>query len=261
MKSLAVAIVLFVAIGCAGFAAGPLRIFIRSGAKTHGPGMHDHPKFLAEWTKLLNDRGAKCEGGTQFPSLDQLAATDVLIIYTADGGDLNPEQRGALSSYLERGGGLVVLLDGVCGHDPQWWKTIVGAAWEYGHTAYRYTKLTVLPRDSNHPILKGVLPFELDDEVYDGLHIVPKARVLAVCDFPMKTANPNAAPTTRTIPQMWTFEKEKYRAFTWIQGLRTKTLDVPQYRAIVMRGIAWSGKQSDVNILCTKEELESLSKH
>ena len=26
----------------------PLRVFIRSGPKTHGPGAHDHPRFLAE---------------------------------------------------------------------------------------------------------------------------------------------------------------------------------------------------------------------
>ncbi len=26
----------------------PLRVFIRSGQKTHSPGAHDHPRFLAE---------------------------------------------------------------------------------------------------------------------------------------------------------------------------------------------------------------------
>ena len=29
-------------------AGEPLRIFIRSGPKTHGPGAHDHPRFLRE---------------------------------------------------------------------------------------------------------------------------------------------------------------------------------------------------------------------
>jgi hypothetical protein len=31
-------------------AAQPLRVFIRGGVKTHGPGQHDHPRFLGEWT-------------------------------------------------------------------------------------------------------------------------------------------------------------------------------------------------------------------
>ena len=43
-------------------AAEPLRVFIRAGIKTHGPGQHDHPRFLGEWTKLLTERGAKVEG-------------------------------------------------------------------------------------------------------------------------------------------------------------------------------------------------------
>jgi hypothetical protein len=100
-------------------AAESLRVFIRSGAKTHGAGMHDHPKFLADWTKLLTERGAQCEGANRFPTAEQLARTDVLLIYSADGGDLAPEQRFALKDFLSRGGGLVTLLDGVCGHDPQ----------------------------------------------------------------------------------------------------------------------------------------------
>ena len=58
-------------------AAEPLRIFIRSGEKTHGPGCHDHPAFLKDWTKLLNERGAKATGGDNFPTAEQLSTTDV----------------------------------------------------------------------------------------------------------------------------------------------------------------------------------------
>ena len=45
----------------------PLRVFIRGGVKTHGPGQHDHPRFLAEWKTLLNERGAKADGAMEFP--------------------------------------------------------------------------------------------------------------------------------------------------------------------------------------------------
>jgi hypothetical protein len=41
-------------------AAAPLRIFLRGGAKTHGPagnGLHDHEHWLADWQKLLATRG------------------------------------------------------------------------------------------------------------------------------------------------------------------------------------------------------------
>ncbi|HEX5222414.1 MAG TPA: ThuA domain-containing protein [Verrucomicrobiae bacterium] len=238
--------------------AEPLRVFIRSGAKTHGPGMHEHPKFLGEWTKVLNERGARCEGGNQFPTAEQLAQTDVLLIYTADGGDLKPDQRAALTNFLKRGGGLVTLLDGVCGHDPHWWKMIVGAAWEYNHTKWRYTKLTMRVRDHTHPITAGAADFDLDDEVYDGLHTIPEVRVLADAEFVLKPSGTNSTASTKTIPQMWTLETNGYRAFTWIQGLRLKTFDVPQYRALLLRGIAWVGRRQDVNEFCTAAELAAL---
>ena len=53
----------------------PLRLFLRAGVKTHGPaenGLHDHPRFLADFTQLLADRGAKVEGAMAFPSGEQL---------------------------------------------------------------------------------------------------------------------------------------------------------------------------------------------
>ncbi|MFN9409353.1 MAG: hypothetical protein ACK6AY_08520, partial [Akkermansiaceae bacterium] len=61
-------------------AAEPLRVFIRSGEKTHRPGCHDYPAFLKDWTKLLTDRGAKVDGGNAFPTKEQLAQTDVVIL-------------------------------------------------------------------------------------------------------------------------------------------------------------------------------------
>ena len=61
----------------------PLRVFIRGGVKTHGPGQHDHPRFLAEWKTLLNERGAKADGAMEFPTAEQLENTDVLVIYAA----------------------------------------------------------------------------------------------------------------------------------------------------------------------------------
>jgi len=46
----------------------PLRVFIRSGPKSHGPGAHDYPRFLKEWVPLLNARGARATGAEAFPT-------------------------------------------------------------------------------------------------------------------------------------------------------------------------------------------------
>src|SRR6266498_3045088 len=77
-------------------AAQPLRVFIRGGVKTHGPGQHDHPRFLSEWKDLLNQRGAQADGAMEFPTAAQLEQTDVLLMFAAEAGTISPAQREAL---------------------------------------------------------------------------------------------------------------------------------------------------------------------
>src|SRR5262245_16803658 len=81
-------------------AAQPLRVFIRAGVKTHGPGQHDHPRFLAEWKEMLNQRGAKADGAMDFPTDEQLQQTDVLVMFAAEAGTIAPDQRQALDRFL-----------------------------------------------------------------------------------------------------------------------------------------------------------------
>src|SRR6266704_433739 len=95
----------------------PLRVFIRAGVKTHGPNQHDHPRFLAEWKTILAERGLKADGALEFPSAAQLENTDVLIIYAQDGMNIVGEQRASLEKFLQKGGGVVVIHDGVVSAD------------------------------------------------------------------------------------------------------------------------------------------------
>jgi hypothetical protein len=104
----------------------PLRIYIRSGPKSHAPGAHDYPRFLKEWVPLLNERGAKATGGDTFPTREQLAETDVVILHKQEAGNIDEPDRKNLNEYLARGGGLVVIHAGLVSRDPDWFKTIVG---------------------------------------------------------------------------------------------------------------------------------------
>src|SRR5262245_36876376 len=102
----------------------PLRVFIRSGPKTHGPGAHDYPRFLKEWVALLDQRGAKAAGAEAFPTRAQLAQTDVLVLHAQDAGTIaNAVDRTNLRDFLARGGGLVVIHAGSVSNDPDWFKT------------------------------------------------------------------------------------------------------------------------------------------
>src|SRR5687768_18577901 len=81
--------------------ADPLRIFIRSGPKSHGPGAHDYPRFLQEWVPLLNQRGAQASGGNALPSKVELDKTDVLILHAQEAGNIpDATDRKNLNDFL-----------------------------------------------------------------------------------------------------------------------------------------------------------------
>src|ERR1051325_10867797 len=101
--------VLLLALPFSALSAEPLRVFIRSGPKTHGPGAHDHPRFLREWVPLLNERGARATAADTFPTAGQLAETAVLILHAQDAGNIAADDRANLNTFLARGGGLVVI--------------------------------------------------------------------------------------------------------------------------------------------------------
>ena len=44
-----------------------MRIYIWGGLKTHSAGQHDYPQFLADWSKLLTERGAVVNGALHPP--------------------------------------------------------------------------------------------------------------------------------------------------------------------------------------------------
>ena len=82
--------------------AAPLRVYIRSGVKTHGPNAHDHPHFLATWKPLLTERGMKVDGAIGWPSAAQLAQTDVVIVDADEAGDVTPEEKANVDAFTKR---------------------------------------------------------------------------------------------------------------------------------------------------------------
>ncbi len=135
---------------------------------------------------------------------------------------------------------------------------------ERARTANQHTRLLAAVcwhgplrfRDAAHPVSAGAVDFALDDEVYDGLHVVPEARVLAESEFLPPKSEPGAQP--KTVPQVWALEKDGYRAFTSIPGLRLTTFSVPAYRALLLRGIARAGRREQIAEFCTPDETAAL---
>src|SRR3954462_4938330 len=138
----------------------PLRVFIRAGVKTHGPNQHDHPRFLKEWSALLQERGMKVDGALKFPTAAQLDATDVLIIYAQDGMRVSAAEQPLFESFLKRGGGLVVIHDGVVGgNNHEWVKKVQGGAWRWDgdrKTKWYEGEVGIYFVDTDHPITRGL---------------------------------------------------------------------------------------------------------
>ncbi|MBM4015623.1 MAG: hypothetical protein FJ293_11755, partial [Planctomycetes bacterium] len=229
-------------------AAPPLRLFLRGGPKTHGPGEHDHPRWAAEWKKLLTARGAEVTAELRLPTAAELAQTDVLVMYAAEGGSIHGEERTALEAFLARGGGVVALHDSVCGDDPHWWKTVIGGAWEHGHAKWHTDTIDLYYTDRAHPISDGCGNFRFKDEIYHQLHFVDGVKVLA-----------SSFHTVFDIaPQAWSFEGKAHRAFVSLQGHFHDSFSHPAWRGFVLRGIAWAGRR-DVDALTVAEERASLA--
>ena len=249
----------------------PLRIFLRGGPKTHGPagnGLHDHEVWVKEWTPLLTARGARVDGGTQFPTAAQLEAADVLVMFAANAGTILGEDRANLEKFLKRRGGIAVIHDAlVAGQDPHWFKTIVGGAWENKVAKYFEGENTFYYVNTEHPITRGAVNFTIKDEVYWELHMMPGTQVLASSMEPLRSGRGDAAPAPepairRLIPQVWTYEHQlpggqPYRAFVHLLGHHFSTFSSPHVRAVMLRGIAWAGRR-DADVLTTPEEVAAL---
>ena len=157
-------------------------------------------------------------GDLDFPEPEQLEKTDVMIIYAADGMKIAGTQRADLEKFLKRGGGLVVLHDGVVSGDQhEWCKSTIGGAWRWPSADVPKDKATkwfegnvgICWVDQDHPISKGISNFDWKDEIYYDMDLAPDIGVLA-------TSFHNVFVIA---PQVWTYEKTisgggtPYRAF------------------------------------------------
>lgn len=226
-----------------------MHIYIWAGLKTHPPGRHDYPQFLADWSKLLTEHGAVVDGALHAPSAADLAHADVIVLYKGDAGFLSDEEKAVLHDYLLRGGGIVSLHDSLCGPDPSYFAALVGAGKKHGEV--NFTNPAPVPYtvvDKTSPIMEGMSDFTLFDEAFynltwahdPGIHVLATA-VIAANEWSGKHAG-------EVVPQIWTYEHtltggQPARAFVWMQGDRTENFNNYQIQRMLLRGIAWAAKQ------------------
>ena len=74
-----------------------------AASKTHGPGSHDYPQFMADWSKILTERGAVVDGGFHFPTAEELSGVNVIVMYKGDAGYMSADEKATLEAFLKAG--------------------------------------------------------------------------------------------------------------------------------------------------------------
>jgi putative heme-binding domain-containing protein len=212
-----------------------VRIVLVAGPKDHGPGEHDYPAWQETWAKLLAiDESVKVSTASPWPSEEDLKTADCLVFYQH--GDWNNEKARQIDEYLRRGGGLVYLhyaVDG--GADPAGFAERIGLAWKGGESRFRHGELVLdFKPGKDHPIARNFDKAAFHDESYWKLVGDPtKIQLLA-----------DGEEEGERQPLFWTCEREKGRVFVSILGHFSWTFDDPLFRALVLRGIAWTTRQN-----------------
>jgi len=231
-------------------APAPLRVFLRCGPKSHGPGDHDHPAFARDWQPLLTAAGMKAsvgdadaKGVQTFPSDEELARTDVLVIHRQAGGDFKPDEKIRVEKFATRGGSFVVIHAGaVAGNDASadFYKDLVGGSWRQKVTKWREGPMELKFVDQAHIVTKGVADFGMKDEIYYDMDLREDIHPLATAPTPRKKGDGFEAQT-----QLWTYEKPgAQRAFVFIPGHTYVNFSRPDVKLLLLRGIAWAGRQA-----------------
>ena len=225
-----------------------MRIFLWAGLKTHQAGQHDYPQFLADWSKLLTERGAVVNGGLHPPSVSDLEKTDVLVIYKGDSGFL--VDKASMDAYIKRGGGLVSLHDALCGPDPAYFSTLVGGAKKHGEVNYTLdAPIHYTVEDKANPIMKDLTDVTIFDESFYGMTWAKDPGIHVLANAAMPATKSAGEHKGEVVPQIWTYEHTvpggtaASRAFVWMQGHTYANFANYQIQRTLLRGIAWAGKR------------------
>jgi len=226
-----------------------MHVYIWAGLKSHLPGQHDYPQFLADWSKILTEHGAIVDGALHAPSRADLEHADVVVIYKGDAAYLSEEEKSALEDYVKRGGGLVSLHDSLCGPDPGYFAALVGGAKKHGEVNYTLgAPIAYTVTDAADPIMAGMSNFTIFDEAFYNITWShdPAVHVLATTAIP---GTPSAgAHKGEVVPQIWTYEHtlaggRPARAFAWMQGHEYANFSNYQIQQMLLRGIAWAARK------------------
>ncbi len=139
------------------------------------------------------------------------------------------KQLTALTELGELSQGIVLLHHAILAY-PDWpkWQEIVGFDPQFSGYRIGETIRTEIA-DPDHPITRGVEPWEMIDETYQMMNAGEGCHVLLTCDHP-RNAHTLA----------WTRQYRGARVFCYQSGHDDRTWVNPSFREVLRRGILWT---------------------
>ena len=188
------------------------------------------PSFTTENAAVFNDA--------------QLAHFSVVVLNSASGNFLTPEQQAAFARFVARGGGVVALhAAGDDSHKEPWYSdTIIGTTF-IGHPggADHIQTAKVVAVQPRHPVLTGVaLPWLARDEWYSFDRNPATRGMTVLAEVDEASYRPGGKLTMGKHPVMWINPHSKGRVFYSALGHEPQLYDDPAYRRILTNAIRWA---------------------
>lgn len=216
----------------------PIQVVILVGG--HG---YDEKEFPQAWG---SHEDIQCEiwKGQPYTVFDDLEKFkyDVILMYNLTSG-ITDRQKENFLKLLERGVGLVVWHHSLanCQNWPEFEKIAGGKFWlrpgmrngkKVGRSGTGSDRFKMKIADPDHPITKGLKPFEIQDESYNKQTFVEGIRVLVTTDHP-KSDRPIA----------WAHDYSGARVFGYQSGHDARAWSQPGHRHLMANGIRWVARR------------------
>lgn len=146
--------------------------------------------------------------------------------------------RDQIVAHVEDGGGLMAVHTApICFDDWPLWGEILGGRWNWDrswHPAPSVVEVDPIGTGAGerHPIVDGLVAFQIVDERYSDLDVSPRSEVLAWSDADRQ-------------PALWTHRFGSARVVVDTLGHDERSLDQPDHATILRRSALWAAGFSD----------------
>lgn len=139
--------------------------------------------------------------------------------------ELSAAGRTALLDHLDRGGGLLAVHAAtLCFDDWLGWPRVVGARWNWDKSHHPPLGWTTVRVHGGHEIVTGLRDFDVVDEVYSELDVLPGVTPLA---------------TAQGQPMLWARPVRRGRVVYDALGHDVRSYDSPIHRTLLQRAALW----------------------